>query len=88
MRPGRLDLPATALLAFSDQPLSYPSHHEIGQLRQIWNGSTLMTAFGSWVAMAFLNAADGSIATTCGSARFGCVRPAADGGGVAAVDDL
>ncbi len=55
-----------------------------------WNGSTLISAFGSWSTIARRNAADGSIATTCdpvppGRAASG--QPAADRGRVAAVDD-
>ena len=67
MRPDPADLPAAALLAFPNQQLSHPGNHQAATCTR-WNESTRITAFGNWLVIAFLNAADGSIATT--SIRF------------------
>jgi hypothetical protein len=76
MRPGGIDFPAAALLSLPDQPLPYPSHHQVRQLHQVERVDADL-GIRQLLADGLLNAADGSITTT--SSRFrqaGCGPPA------------
>jgi hypothetical protein len=68
VRPGRVDLAAATLLCSRTSRCRTRVSIRFANCTR-WNGSTLILAFGSWVA-------DGSIATTWIRARHVGLRPA------------